>query len=73
MNNDKLIEAMARQACKVRTHQPKGLMCLNCARVHYPCADLPFEQMPVISEHEGVKVVRCTHFVGVKDQPEEAP
>lgn len=43
------------------THQPKGSMCIWCANAHTDCSDLPFSGMPIIGEHEGVKIVACTH------------
>jgi hypothetical protein len=51
-------------------YQPKGLLCLNCARVKFDCASLPFHAMPVIGEWQGVKIVRCIEHVPVQ-RPEE--
>jgi len=45
------------------THQPKGGMCLSCANLHADCSELPFSGMPIVGEHEGVKIVACTHRI----------
>lgn len=50
-----------------RSHQPKGGMCMSCAKWREDCSGLPFATMPVMSTTtSGVKVVRCTEHVRVQ-------
>ncbi len=63
-----LEQAMESYCRKVKAlhggHQPKGGMCLSCARWSANCSELPFSTMPVIeTTWVGVRVVRCTAHV----------
>lgn len=47
----------------LRRYQPKGGMCMTCARRHDDCHGLGFENMPVIRTEDGINIVRCTQHV----------
>jgi hypothetical protein len=49
----------------VTRFQPKGSMCIACAKNKEDCSTLKFDTMPVIERHqEGqFNVVKCTEFV----------
>lgn len=51
------------------SYMPKGSMCAACAAAKYNCASLPFQDMPVIGEYWGVKIVRCTLFRPAEARP----
>lgn len=51
------------------SYMPKGSMCAACAAAKYNCASLPFQDMPVIGEYWGVKIVRCTEFRPAEARP----
>lgn len=44
------------------THQPKGGQCTACRHALEDCSHLPFNQMPPMSKHKGVVIVRCTEY-----------
>lgn len=52
------------------SYMPKGSMCAVCASAKVNCSGLPFQDMPVIGEYQGVKIVRCTLFS--REGPDEA-
>lgn len=43
-------------------YQPKGGMCMTCAKKSQDCSRLPFNTMPVIEAtgFDKVRIVRCT-------------
>ncbi|MGJ8515289.1 hypothetical protein R84865_002237 [Carnimonas sp. R-84865] len=44
-------------------HQPKGSMCLACARHRDDCSKLDFARMrPITRYPDGVIAVKCTEF-----------
>ena len=44
------------------THIPKGSMCKVCLNKAKSCHHLNFAKMQVVKQHDGYKVVVCTHF-----------
>lgn len=47
-----------------RCPQPRGSMCMACAKAEDDCSHLAFADMPVIDKYaDGTLVVRCTEFV----------
>lgn len=49
-------------------YQPKGSMCMNCAKAKADCSGLKFSGMPVIDKHQdGTLAVRCTFFMRTDD------
>jgi hypothetical protein len=47
----------------MKTHRPKGSMCIACEAAHRSCDKMAFHLMPVIAtDADGTKVVKCTAF-----------
>ncbi|MGJ8523353.1 hypothetical protein R84981_002050 [Carnimonas sp. R-84981] len=48
---------------KINGYQPKGSMCLACARHRDDCSSLEFARMrPITKYPDGVIAVKCTEF-----------
>lgn len=49
----------------IRSHQPKGSMCLSCVWARHNCESLNFESMKVIGTDDktGAKIVKCTEHL----------
>jgi hypothetical protein len=44
------------------THQPKGSMCMSCAKKKDDCSKLPFDKMRAYERIGDVVVVICSEF-----------
>lgn len=48
---------------KIKSHRPKGAMCMVCVHKLKDCSTLEFEKMPVIGkDHNSIIVVECVEF-----------
>ena len=48
---------------KMKSHRPKGRMCMSCINKFKDCSKLDFIHMPIIGkDHDGMAVVKCTEF-----------
>jgi hypothetical protein len=43
-------------------YQPKGSMCMNCAKQKENCSHLKFDTMPVIQRTNHWVIVKCTEY-----------
>lgn len=52
-----------------RCPQPKGSMCMSCAKAEADCSGLDFTTMPVIERYQdGTPAVRCTDYQAAADR-----
>jgi|VirMetMinimDraft_7_1064189.scaffolds.fasta_scaffold26417_6 hypothetical protein len=56
-------------AHKVKSHRPKGSMCVACKWAAYNCSAFDFKRMPAIGkDQDGIVIVKCSQFT----KPSEA-
>ena len=50
-------------AHKVKSHRPKGSMCINCHWATFDCSGRDFRHMQaIVKDQDGVVIVKCSEF-----------
>jgi len=50
-------------AHKMKSHRPKGALCMICVHKLKDCSGMEFEKMPVIGkDQDGIVVVNCVEY-----------
>ena len=64
---------MTQYAHKVKSHRPKGSMCMACKFAQFNCSGFDFKHMPIIGKDaDGIVIVKCSEF-SKPEQPYKYP